>query len=90
VTTNGVPFDRAELLRQEIERATLVLSGASFEEFERAVQAITEAVGGLPDVLPEWRPRIFKITTDTSAARASNPKAGNPGLLPPLAFTPGA
>lgn len=82
--------DRQALLDSELQRVAVVLRDASLEEYERAVQAVTEAVAGLPDDLPAYEPRIYRITTNTDTARVDRPNAGNPGLLPSSAQFPGS
>ena len=73
-------IDRQALLRSEIERMALVLGDCPFEQFERAAEAVEQAVMTM-DSEPVYQPVLYRIT-NTDAARASNPNAGNPDLLP--------
>lgn len=56
-----VKVNHAEILQQELERVAMVLCDATLEEYERAVSVVTEAVMGMPDVLPGWKPMIFRV-----------------------------
>ena len=85
----SVKVNKDELLRDEMQRLSLVLRNAPLEQYERAVAVLQWAIAGMPDELPDWddsRAMTYRITTNTDAARASNPKAGNPDLLPSSAY----
>lgn len=65
----SVKVNRLALLEQEMARIALVLSDASFDQYEAAVAAVTEAINGMPDVLPDYEPTLYRITKNTDAAR---------------------
>lgn len=66
----GIQINKADLLRQELERVALVLHDADYDQYERAVLAVTEAINGLPDVLPdrEYQPVLFRFVQHREAA----------------------
>ena len=61
MSTRTIKIDRQAILRQEMDRIALVLRDASMEDYERAVQVVTDVVLSLPNEIPEWQPRIFRI-----------------------------
>lgn len=63
----SVKVDKKALMEQEMARLALHLRDATFEQYEVAVAAITEAINGMPDVLPDYEPTLYRITKNTSA-----------------------
>jgi len=81
----SVKVNKDQLLRDEMQRLSLVLRNAPLEQYERVVAVLEWAIAGMPDELPDWddsRAMTYRITTNTDTARVAPERAESPAALP--------